>query len=67
MDIKTGIKTSEFWVSIAPVLVSIVENRTGNEELSKYFLICGTVLGIIYIVSRTMVKLKFGIKNEAEV
>lgn len=51
-----GIKTTEFWVSIAPAIMAYVQKD--NVELSKYLLICATILGVAYITSRTWVKCK---------
>ena len=55
---KTGTKTTEFWVSIAPVIFGVVEGAKGYTELSKYLIICGTALGMVYIASRTWLKVK---------
>jgi hypothetical protein len=55
---KDGTKTTEFWVSIAPVLIGLIEGMRGDSEISKWLIVCGTVLGCLYIASRTMLKLK---------
>lgn len=54
----TGLKTTEFWVSVAPVLLAMVESFRGNVEVGKYLIVCGTALGIAYIASRTWLKSK---------
>lgn len=54
-DIKPGTKTTEFWVALAPVFMGLVEGRN-DPEILKYIIICATVLGGLYIISRTMVK-----------
>jgi len=53
---KTGTRTTEFWISIAPVLIGMVEGYKGNSEIAKWLIGCGTALGIIYIASRTILK-----------
>ena len=53
---KQGTRTTEFWVSIAPVLLGMVEGYKGNAEIAKWLIGCGTALGIIYITSRTVLK-----------
>lgn len=53
---KPGVKTTEFWVAIAPVLLGLVEAMKGDEQNSTLIIICGTVLGSIYMASRTLVK-----------
>lgn len=58
MEVKPGTKTTEFWVAIAPVLIGLVEGNRGDPANSKYLIVCGTVLGGLYIVSRTLVKWK---------
>lgn len=55
---KTGTKTTEFWISIAPVILGLVEGSKGDAEMSKYLIICGTALGMVYIASRTWLKSK---------
>ena len=60
---KTGTKTTEFWVSIAPVIFGVVEGAKGDTELSKYLIICGTALGMVYIASRTWLKVKTASKG----
>lgn len=52
---KEGIKTTEFWISIAPVLSTLI-NKNDNPDFNLYMLICGTLLGVAYIISRTFVK-----------
>ena len=53
-----GTKTTEFWVSIAPVIVGMVEAIKGDSKNSTLLIVCGTVLGCFYIASRTFVKVK---------
>lgn len=56
MEIKSGTKTTEFWVAIAPVALGIFEFNKGDPDVAKYFIVCGTALGIAYIASRTFIK-----------
>jgi hypothetical protein len=58
MENKSGTKTTEFWVTLAPVLGGLVESLKGNPETGKLLIICGTVLGCFYILSRTAIKFK---------
>ncbi len=58
MENKSGTKTTEFWVALAPVMLGMIEGFKGNTELTKYLIICGTALGFAYILSRTLVKMK---------
>jgi len=53
---KTGTKTTEFWVSVAPVLLGLVESYKGDADMGKYLVVCGTALGMVYIASRTWLK-----------
>ncbi len=53
---KPGVKTTEFWVSIAPVILGLVESQRMDQNTNMVLIICGTALGMAYIVSRTMVK-----------
>lgn len=53
---KSGTKTTEFWVSIAPVLIGLIEGMKGDKEIAKWLIVCGTSLSIIYIASRTVLK-----------
>ena len=55
-----GTKTTEFWVSVAPVLASLVEALRGDSQNSTTLIICATVLGACYIASRTLVKIRSG-------
>ena len=55
---KSGIKTPEFWVTLSPILVSFIEGKNFNEEQLKYMILAGSILGGLYIVSRTIVKCK---------
>jgi hypothetical protein len=36
----------------------VVEGNKGDPEMSKYLIICGTALGMVYILSRTWLKAK---------
>jgi hypothetical protein len=58
MEQKSGTKTTEFWVALAPVLIGLIEGQKGDAENSRYLIVCGTALGCIYIISRTLLKLK---------
>lgn len=53
---KSGTKTTEFWVSIAPVLIGLIEGMKGDKEIAKWLIVCGTSLSIIYIACRTVLK-----------
>jgi hypothetical protein len=55
---KSGTKTTEFWVSIAPVLIGLIEGMKGDKEIAKWLIVCGTALSIVYIGSRTFLKMK---------
>lgn len=58
MESKSGTKTTEFWVTAAPVALGLIEGIKGDAESAKLLIICGTVLSGLYIVSRTLVKWK---------
>ena len=58
MDTKPGAKTTEFWIALAPALTGMLEGLKGDQETSRYLILCGTILGGLYIVSRTLVKFK---------
>ena len=53
---KSGVRTTEFWVSIAPVILGLVESQKMDQTTNMVMIICGTALGMAYIISRTMVK-----------
>ena len=53
---KSGTKTTEFWVAIAPVLIGLIEGMKGDKEIAKWLIVCGTSLSIMYIASRTILK-----------
>jgi len=57
METKPGTKTTEFWVALSPVLLGLVEGKD-NPEIQKYMIVAGSVLGGLYIISRTLVKWK---------
>jgi hypothetical protein len=40
------------------VLIGLIEGQKGDAENSRYLIVCGTALGCIYIISRTLLKLK---------
>jgi hypothetical protein len=54
---KPGAKTTEFWVALAPVLMGLVEGKN-DPELLKYMIVSASILGGLYIISRTIVKYK---------
>lgn len=56
MESKPGTKTTEFWITLAPVAGGLLESLKGNPETGKLLIMCGTVLGVFYIISRTLVK-----------
>jgi hypothetical protein len=58
MELKSGTKTTEFWVAIAPILIGIVDGSKSDIETKKYLMLSGTILAGMYIVSRTIVKCK---------
>lgn len=58
MEVKPGTKTTEFWVTLAPVLAGLIEGVRGDPINNRYMIVCGTVLGALYITSRTLVKWK---------
>lgn len=64
MEQKSGTKTTEFWVALAPVLIGLIEGQKGDAENSRYLIVCGTALGCMYIASRTLLKLKKEEANE---
>lgn len=53
---RIGVKTSEFWITIAPALGGLMEVSKGDPETGRLLIICSTVLGCFYILSRTFVK-----------
>lgn len=55
-EIKLGSKTSEFWVTLAPIIATMVNGVSENSEDKKYLMVCACVLGSLYICSRTLVK-----------
>lgn len=65
-EVKTGAKTTEFWVTLAPVFLALIEGKQGQEdpEMLKTLVICGSVLGGLYIISRTLVKYKVASKTQ---
>jgi hypothetical protein len=56
---KSGAKTTEFWVALSPVLMGFVEGKD-NPEIQKYMILSASILGGLYIISRTIVKYKIG-------
>lgn len=65
-ELKAGAKTSEFWVTLSPVLLALVESRNENNdpEMVKTLILAGAILGGLYIISRTVVKWKCASKTE---
>lgn len=55
-EIKLGPKTSEFWITLAPIIASMVDGVNQSSEDKKYLMICACVLGSLYICSRTIIK-----------
>jgi hypothetical protein len=55
---KPGVQSTEFWVSVAPVLGGLVEGMKGDPATGRYLILCGTFLSALYIISRTVVKFK---------
>lgn len=62
-EIKSGTKTSEFWITISPIILAILDNSKEDSEIKKYFIIAGAILGGLYIISRTVIKCKYNINN----
>ena len=58
MELKPGTKTTEFWVALTPVLGGLVESLKGDAATGRYLITCGTVLAALYMISRTLLKLK---------
>jgi hypothetical protein len=56
--LKPGTKTTEFWIAIAPVALGIIEGSKDDPEIKKYVIICGSALGAVYILCRTLIKWK---------
>ena len=52
---KPGYMTTEFWTTASTIVGALVSKEGSNQAL---FIICGTVLAGLYIVSRTFVKYK---------
>ena len=59
-----GTRTTEFWAAIVPTAIGLIEGMKGDPENAKFLLICGTVLCGVYIVSRTILKFKYGCSHE---
>lgn len=55
---KQGAKTTEFWISVAPIIGGLVESIKGDAQNYRYLIVCGTILSSLYIISRTVVKFK---------
>lgn len=53
---KTGVKTTEFWVTIAPALGGLLEMSKGDPETGRLLIMCSTALGCFYILSRAWLK-----------
>ena len=56
--IKSGTRTTEFWVAVAPVAAGVIEALKGDAVTGRYLITCGTVLAGLYMVSRTVLKWK---------
>jgi hypothetical protein len=54
-ETKSGVKTTEFWITVAPVLMGMIEGRD-DPQIIRYMIVCGSILGGLYIISRTFVK-----------
>lgn len=52
---KSGYKTSEFWVSLGPILGLLTEDGRKNQEM---LIVAATFLCAVYIISRTCIKCK---------
>jgi hypothetical protein len=55
---KPGLNSTEFWVSVGPVLAGLVESMKGDREMGLYLMIMGSALAFTYIISRTILKAK---------
>lgn len=53
---KAGVRTTEFWVTITPAIAAMVEMTKGDPETSRLLIMCSTVLGCFYIISRCFIK-----------
>jgi hypothetical protein len=58
METKPGTKTTEFWVALTPVIMGVLEGSKNDPETNRYLIIAGSILGGLYIISRTIVKSK---------
>lgn len=58
METKPGVKTSEFWMAAVPAAAGFFDMLKSDSENGKYLLVCGTALGMAYIISRSIVKIK---------
>ena len=55
---KPGTKTTEFWIALAPIAIGMVEGSKNDPETNRYLILAGSILGGIYIISRTLIKWK---------
>ena len=53
---KPGVQTTEFWISISPVIIGLLESDKMDQNTGMVLIICGTAIGMAYIISRTVVK-----------
>lgn len=63
MDLKTGWKTSEFWMAVAAFVVALVaphlsdaQAATGERWFGMIGLVCAIVSATAYVVSRGLAK-----------
>jgi len=58
MEIKPGTKTTEFWITLSPVVLGMIDGVKGDLQTTRIMIVCATCLGGLYILSRTLVKWK---------
>lgn len=56
--VKSGTKTTEFWMALAPIAIGLVDGSKEDPETKKLMIICATAIGAVYIVCRTLIKWK---------
>jgi hypothetical protein len=56
-EAKPGVKTTEFWITVAPVIMALIEGKNATPEQTNILIIAGSILGGLYLVSRTIVKM----------
>ena len=52
---KSGTQTTEFWTAVVPLAASLTQSDGQNQQL---LIIVGGSLAALYIISRTLLKLK---------